>query len=213
MAIYIDSANIEEVTQAVSLGWLYGITTNPTILAQAGTDPLDTLSKLADFNVKEIYYQVHSAELEVMEREARMAGEVLGNRMVIKIPPTSQGFSFAVRMAPKALTCITAIYSVSQALVARSIGARYIAVYVNRATRLLGDGIKMTTDIAKALSGSSTEIIAASLKSPDEAAAASLAGAHHLTLPFNVLMEMTGHPLSRQAVEEFDEKGIYISPG
>jgi len=213
LAIYIDSANIKEVTQAVSLGWLYGITTNPTILAQAGTDPLDTLSKLADFNVKEIYYQVHSAELEVMEREARMAGEVLGNRMVIKIPPTSQDLSFAVRMAPTALTCITAIYSVSQALVARSIGARYIAVYVNRATRLLGDGIKMKPDIAKPLSGSSTEIIAASLKSPDEAAAASLAGAHHLTLPFNVLMEMTGHPLSRQAVEEFDEKGIYISPG
>lgn len=212
MSLYIDSAKLDEVSQAVAQGWLYGITTNPTILAQGGAEPLATLSSLSKFDVQEIYYQVSSEEPAQMKKEAAQAREVLGDRLVVKIPPTKAGFQFAARIAPEQKVCITAIYSPSQAIVARQTGARYIAVYVNRATRLIGDGFKVTAEIAAVLAGGPTEILAASLKSPQEAVAAYNAGAPHLTLPFDVLMALTENPFSAQAVDQFNQQGVYL-PG
>lgn len=211
MALYVDSANYDQVSQAVAQGWLYGITTNPTILAQGGDDPHETLSHLSGFDVKEIYYQVSSEDPEKMQKEADRARKILGDKLVVKIPPTNAGFAFAARIAPRQTACITAIYSPSQAIVARQAGARYIAVYVNRATRLIGDGMKVVADIAAVLAGGPTEILAASLKSPQEAVAAHMAGAPHLTLPFEVLMRLTENPFSTDAVDQFNAKGAYLT--
>lgn len=145
-----------------------------------------------------------------MQKEVEQAREILGDKLVVKIPPTKAGFGFAARIAPKQLACITAIYAPSQAIVARQTGARYIAVYVNRATRLIGDGMQVTSDIASVLAGGPTEILAASLKSPQEAVAAHQAGAPHLTLPFEVLMDLTENPFSIEAVNQFNEQGKYL---
>jgi transaldolase len=108
---------------------------------------------------------------------------------------------------------VTAVYTVAQAAVAREAGAKYIAVYVNRATRLLGDGLGLVARMAGVLRGSPTEILAASLKSPEEAAAALLAGADHLTLPLEILEAMTTDDLSLQTAEEFRQKGVGILDG
>ena len=81
---------------------------------------------------------------------------------------------------------------------------RYIAVYVNRATKLLGDGLSLITGMAGVLKGSQTQILAASLKSPTEASAAILSGADHITLPFDVLNTLTYHENSEEAVNQFD---------
>ena len=102
---------------------------------------------------------------------------------------------------------VTGIYHPAQAIVAVEAGAKYAIAYVHRATRLLGDGLKLVREMAKVVEGSGTEILAASIKSPDEAVATLLAGANHLTLPFSVLQAMTTHSLSEQTFKEFNEKG------
>jgi len=102
---------------------------------------------------------------------------------------------------------VTAIYSASQAVVSEFARAKYARSYVNRATRLLGDGFALVQDMADVLKKTNTEILAPSIKSPSEAVKTLLAGPHHLTLPFDVLQAMTVHELSQQTVDEFAKNG------
>jgi len=210
MAIYLDSAIIPEAREAVELGWLYGITTNPTLLAKSQLPPTETYRQLAMLPIQEVYYQVSATDLPQMHKEIKTAQALLGNKLVVKIPPTRPGFRLAAEISEEHKTCITAIFDPAQALAAQAAGANYIAVYVNRATKWMGDGLRLTRAIAEVLTGSKTEILAASLKSTDEVVAAHNAGAHHLTLPLKVLNEMTASSHSSKAVEEFMSSGIFL---
>ncbi len=95
----------------------------------------------------------------------------------------------------------------AQAVLAALVGAAYVAPYVSRLTRHLGDGPAIVREMAAVVRGSRTRIIAASLKSSSEAVAALLAGAHDVTLPLDLILAMGEHELSRQAIEEFDAAG------
>jgi transaldolase len=154
-----------------------------------------------------IFYQLTSNSFETSIAEAHQALELLEKQLVIKLPPTELGFKLCAELSSRIPCCPTAIYSPAQALVAREAGAQYLAVYVNRATRLMGDGLKLVEDIATVLEGSQTKLLAASLKSPDEATLAFLAGAQHLTLPYSTLKEMSRHPLSDEAIQQFNFEG------
>ena len=208
MAIYLDSAIIEEARQAKKMGWAYGVTTNPTLMAKAGVTPEVVLRELAALEFHQVYYQLVSQNMEDMLIEARIAAEIVKNGLICKIAPTENGFRFVAKYGNEIPCCVTAIFDPAQALVAREAGARYIAVYVNRATKQLGDGPALVRDLANVLAGSQTEIVAASLKSTNEAVDAFVAGAQHLTVPFEVLMGLSTHPVSEQTIEQFNVEGI-----
>jgi transaldolase len=209
--IYLDSALIKEAEVAVNLGWVKGITTNPTLLAKSDLSPEVTLKQLAVISPGELYYQLCANDFEKAIAEGRKAYEIIGEKTVLKIPATEIGFKVTAYLSREITCSVTAIYSAAQAAVAREAGAKYAIAYVNRATRLLGDGLALVGEMAEVLRGSNTEILAASLKSPTEAAAALQAGAHHLTLPLEVLRAMTTHELSTKTVEEFRQQGIGIN--
>jgi len=208
MSILIDTADIEHAKAAQETGWVHGITTNPILLSNADSSASDTLQQLAELNVGLLFYQLTSTCREDMLKEAQRAKEIAGDQLVLKLPPTKQGFQIIPYLPSDVTCCITAIYSVAQALVARESSVRYIAVYVSRATKLLGDGMSLVTEISRILQGSQTQLIAASLKSPMEASSAILAGADHLTLPFDVLSQLTYHEYSEDAVNDFNENGL-----
>ena len=199
---------IEDARQAKNLGWVYGVTTNPTLMAKAGIAPEVVLRELAALEFHQVYYQLVSQNMEDMLIEARIAAEIVKNGLICKIAPTENGFRFVAKYGNEIPCCVTAIFDPAQALVAREAGARYIAVYVNRATKQLGDGPALVRDLANVLAGSQTEIVAASLKSTKEAVDAFVAGAQHLTVPFEVLMGLSTHPLSEQTIEQFNAEGI-----
>jgi transaldolase len=209
MAIYIDSAIVQEVEAARSLDWVRGVTTNPVLLAKVGGEAREVLSALARLKMGSLFYQLVSPSLDGMFEEMQLAAEVVGPSLVLKVPPTEHGFRF-VAQCREVPCCVTAIFSPAQALIASEVNARYLAVYVNRATRLMGDGLKLVKDVADILKHSQTEIIAASLKSSEEACASLSTGAHHLTLPYEVLMNFTRHPFTEQTLAEFQAKGIGI---
>ena len=210
MSIYIDSAITKEVEAVRSLGWVRGVTTNPVLLARAGCDAQTILTDLAHLNMGLLFYQLVSPTLDGMIAEMRLAANIAGSALVLKVPPTQAGFQFAGQCR-KFPCCVTAVYSPSQALIASEVRARFVAVYVNRATRLMGDGLKLVRDVAEILKHSETEIIAASVKSADEACAALAAGAHHLTLPYEVLTSLMAHPLTEQTVAEFQAAGLGLT--
>ncbi len=189
---------------------MYGVTTNPSLMAKAGVAPEVVLKGLAELEFHQVYYQLVSQNMEDMLIEARKAAEIVKSGLILKIAPTENGFRFVAKYGKEIPCCVTAIFDPAQALVAREAGARYIAVYVNRATKQLGDGLALVGDLAKVLAGSQTEILAASLKSTQEAVDAFLAGAQHITVPFDVLAGLSTHPLSAQTVEQFNAEGVGI---
>jgi len=207
MSIFIDSANLTHIQRTTELGWVKGITTNPLILAKAGTDISTVLSALKSFNTGPIFYQLTATSFDSMINEAHQALAILEKQLVVKLAPNELGFKVCSELSSRMPCCPTAIYSPAQALIAREAGAQYIAVYVNRASRLLGDGIQLVRELAEVLSGSHTELLAASLKSPAEAVSANNAGAQHLTLPYKTLMAMTNNEFSDEAIKEFGENG------
>lgn len=211
MAFYLDSARRADAEAAHQLGWVRGATTNPTLLAQSDMSPAEALRTLAGLFPGEIFYQLTAPDLEGMLEESQRARQVVGTQLVLKIPATPTGFQAVARLSEETPCAVTAIFSPAQTAVAAAAGARYIIPYVNRSTRLLGDGLALVRAMAEVLQGSGVELLAASFKSTTEAAAALAAGAQHLTLKPEVLHAMAEQELSRQAVAEFARTGTGLA--
>ncbi|MEG4224748.1 transaldolase family protein [Microcoleus sp. N9_B2] len=207
MGIYLDTAIVAEAKEASKFGWLSGITTNPTLLGKSDLAPDVTLKQLAKLIPGEVYYQLTASDFDGMVAEGKAAFELIGQQTVLKVPATAAGFQAVAHLSPEIPCAVTAIYSASQAVVSAEAGAKYAIAYVNRATRLLGDGFALVRDMANVLQRTNTEILAASIKSPEEAVNTLLAGAHHLTLPLDVLQAIAVHELSQQTVDEFAKNG------
>jgi len=213
MAIYIDSAVVEDVQAAREFGWITGITTNPALLAAAPAPVEETLSNLAGLGMRPLFYQLRQPTLELMLEEAEAASAIVGEGLVLKVPPSAIGFRFTAERMTKRPICITAVFSPAQVAVAAAAGATYIAIYVNRATRLIGDGLHLLRQAVSIAAGSQTEVLAASLKSPAEVTDALIAGAMHVTAPLPVLTAMMENKQSAKAMEQFDADGVGLSIG
>jgi len=205
----LDSARIEEVQKAVELGFLSGVTTNPTIVAKVKGQPKDIIRQICEISPGPVFYQVTAKTATEREREGREFFGINPEKVVLKIPATTENMALMARLSLDIPCAATAVYSGHQTLVACEAGARYVIPYVNRSSRLLGDGCRLVAEMAAVLkaTGRSAEILAASIKSADEATQAILAGANHLTLPVDILLSLGNHPLSDAAIEEFGRAG------
>jgi transaldolase len=142
--------------------------------------------------------------------DKRLFGEAVPGlrpgRVGLKIPCTYENLSLVSEVVKSGYkVALTAIFSLPQVYLAYQAGAQYVIPYVNRSTRLLGDGIDRVCQMRAVIDadGAHMQILAASIKSADEAIAALLAGAHHLSLPLALIESMGEHALSYQAIEEF----------
>jgi transaldolase len=204
MAIFLDSGIHSEVKEAMAWGFVAGITTNPALLAASGDVSLNALKQLCKMVPGRVFYQLMSRDLDSMIREAQAAFSIGPSQIVLKVPCTLSGLQAVARLSLETPCAVTALFSPAQAYLASEAGARYLISYLNRSTRLLGDGVALVKAMAAVLGNSSTELVAASIKSPAEAVAALNAGADHLAVPFEVIKRMSHHPLTQQALEEFD---------
>jgi transaldolase len=234
VAIYLDSAIPEEAKRAASLGFVQGITTNPKLLAEVPRAPREVLRELCHICSGTVFYQLTAEsvsqrleeaeqilllndefkqmEQEALEKQAQglgTGGEVLFpglGRVGLKIPASTDNMALVAAFSARgAQVAVTTLFSLAQAYVACEAGATYLLPYVNRTTRLRGDGAAFVRDLARVCEsvGQGTEILAASVKSPEEAVLTLLAGAHHISMPLPVLLAMGHDPLSEQAVSDF----------
>jgi transaldolase len=205
MAIYLDSAQLDDVRQARQLGFVAAVTTNPTLIAQTGRPGLDVLRDILEMTAGPVFYQVTGTTVARRREQGWEAHQVAPGRVVVKIPVTTENMPLAAELAAGGVTCaLTAVASPAQAYLATQVSARYIAPYVSRLTRDLGDGVAIVRDMARLVAGTPTEILAASLKTVDETVAALLAGAHHVTLPLDLILALGEHELSQQAIAQFN---------
>jgi len=207
MQLLLDSAIIDDARQAAGWGWVSGATTNPTLLAKSGLPPAKTLRKLGKFFKGPIFYQLTGESMEAMKEEAKLAEELLGRQLVLKIPATALGFQAAARFSKKYAVVITSVFTAAQALVAHASGAQYALYYHNRAKRLLPDGAELAKKLIDVLAHTDTRVVAASLKSPEELMEARLAGVSILSAPFEVLARLPMNEHSDAAVLKFKKSG------
>lgn len=205
MALYLDSADLNDVQQAMALGFVLGVTTNPTLIAKVGRPGLDVLRDLLRLTQGPVFYQVTAETVEGRAAQAREAASLAPERVVIKIPATTENIALAARLTDRErVRCaITAVSSPAQAYLAVQAGVEFAIPYVNRLTRQLGDGIAVLREVAAIVQGSCTRVLAASLKTPDEVVAAVLAGAHDVTVPLGVILALGEHELSYKAIADF----------
>jgi transaldolase len=204
MALFLDSADVEDVRQAMALGFVAGVTTNPTLIAQVGREGLAVLRDILSLTTGPVFYQVTAETVEGRAAQAREAAVLAPDRVFVKIPATTENLSMAARLAGETIRCaITAVSHPSQAYLAAMAGAAYAIPYVNRLTRQLGDGIAILRDCAAIVHSTPTRVLAASLKSTDEVVAALLGGAQDVTIPLDLLLKMGEHELTHQAIADF----------
>ncbi|HTX78620.1 MAG TPA: transaldolase family protein [Longilinea sp.] len=204
MALFLDSAIMDDVRSAMQLGFVTGVTTNPSLIAKAGRPGLMVLRDILDATHGPVFYQVTADAVEERMSQARKAAEFNPQRVIVKIPATTENIAMAYRLTKEGIVCcVTAVSSSAQAYLSAQAGAAYAVPYVNRLTRQLGDGIAVLRDCKAVVAGTSTKILAASLKSPEEVVAAVIAGADDITIPLDVIMKLGDHPLSQKAIEDF----------
>jgi transaldolase len=205
MALFLDSADVKEAERAMQMGFVAGITTNPTLVAPTGRQAYDVISELCSICRGPVFHQLTASSLPEMQEEAERFHAIAPGRVVMKIPCNLVGLQLTSQLSDAIPCALTAVFSAAQTYLACEADARYAIPYVNRTTRLCGDGIALVCQMAGIVerAGSGTEIVAASLKTSAEVVEAILNGAHHVTLPLQLIEEMAGHQLSELAIEEF----------
>jgi TalC/MipB family fructose-6-phosphate aldolase len=219
MALYIDSAFLDDITTIAQTIPLAGATTNPTILRAARErgqqlDHLEVLTTLLKLLDGTIFMQPGASAEKEMYLQAMAYIQMAPQRVVPKIPMTAAGVRVARRLKQNGFRIsFTAVTSVSQAYIAALVGADFVIPYYGR---LANAGIPPTQRISEmaavlAKAALPTRILAASIKSPLDATSALLAGAHDLTVSPQVLSSMPIDPLSEDAVARFQEDWLTLN--
>lgn len=214
MSIFIDSAIQSEVIGALEMGYVAGVTTNPLLMAKQPLPWRKALSDICDICRGPVYYQIDTMKERDFEPATMEIAEISRGQIIIKLPASPSYFKLASKISDKVECCMTAVYSEAQLLAAAAAGAKHVAVYVSRISKFHAagdpsspvDGISLIGSMRNIVDRSSlgVRILAASLKSPDECAAAMSAGAHDITASLDVLGAFTTHPLSDKALEDFE---------
>ena len=212
MKIFIDTANVEEIRKANEMGVICGVTTNPSLIAKEGRVFKEVVTEIASIVDGPISAEVISLEADKMVEEALELSKIHKN-IVIKIPMTAEGLKAVSILSKNGIkTNVTLIFSPSQALLAARAGASYVSPFVGRLNDISSDGNKLVESIAAIfdIHGITTEIIAASIRSPEDVADAALSGAHIATIPYKVICQMIKHPLTDAGIERFlkDWEGV-----
>lgn len=205
--LYVDSADTERVGAMLRSGLVHGVTTNPTILERHGrtvSDLPELYRRWADDGAREVFFQAWGEDAtELRACAERLAG--LGERVAVKIPATPEGFAAAAAVAAVGTpVLLTAVYSIAQALAAASIGVAYIAPYLGRMRDAGMDADAIIPAMQEVCAGAGTDVLLASLRTPDDIVALRLAGIRLFTAAPAVLDEALRHEVSASSAAEFE---------
>lgn len=207
MKFFIDTANVEDIKKANDMGVICGVTTNPSLIAKEGKNFNDVIKEITSIVDGPISGEVKATTIkaEDMIVEAREIAKIHKN-MVVKIPMTIEGLKAVKILSKEGIkTNVTLIFSANQALLAARAGATYVSPFLGRLDDISTDGLELIRTIADifATHDIDTEIISASVRHPIHVTECALAGADIATVPYNVIEQMTKHPLTEQGIEKF----------
>ncbi|MGI5902142.1 MAG: fructose-6-phosphate aldolase [Desulfitobacteriia bacterium] len=205
MRIFLDSANLEEISKAWEMGVISGVTTNPTLVAKEKTDFHTLICRIAEIVSGPISAEVLALDYEGILAEARALAAINSN-IVVKIPISEEGLRAIKTLSREEIaTNATLVFNAIQALLAARAGATYVSPFLGRLDDIGENGLNALADIREIFNvhGLDCKIIAASIRNPVHVLEAAKIGADFATIPFGVLKRLLGHPLTTSGIERF----------
>lgn len=205
MKFFIDTANIKEIKEAAALGMIDGVTTNPSLIAKEGRQFRELIEEICSIVDGPISAEVISLETKKMVKEARELSKIHEN-IVIKIPMAKDGLKATRILTQEGIKVnTTLIFSAVQALLAAKAGSTYVSPFVGRLDDVSHYGMELVEQILTIYENYDfdTEVIVASIRNPLHVLEAALMGADVATIPFNVIEQLTRHPLTDVGIKRF----------
>ena len=205
MKFFIDTANIEEIRKAWELGVIDGVTTNPSLIAKEGKDPVQILKTICSIVKGPVNGEVVGITADEMLREAKALAGIHKN-IVVKIPMIEEGLKAVRKLSSMGIkTNVTLIFSANQALLAAKAGASYVSPFVGRLDDISHQGMDVVADIMEIYENYlfETEVIVASVRNPLHVLEAARMGAHIATIPYAVISQLAKHPLTDAGLAKF----------
>lgn len=205
MKFFIDTANIDEIKQANQMGMVDGVTTNPSLIAKEGRDFEETIREICQIVNGPVSAEVIGLDADQMVEEARTLANIHEN-VVVKIPMTAEGIKATRTLHGEGIkTNVTLVFSPLQALMAAKAGATFVSPFIGRLDDQAQDGLILIEQIMEIYDNYAfdTEVIVASVRNPIHVLESALIGAHIATVPLNVLMKFTQHPLTEKGLKAF----------
>lgn len=205
MKIFIDSGDLNEIRDAVAMGVVDGVTTNPTLVAKAGRPLPALIAEICEIVDGPISAEVISTDLEGILREGRSLAKIHKN-VVVKVPLIAEGIKAVKVFSQEGIkTNVTLCFSATQGLLAAKAGATYISPFIGRIDDIGGDGMVLIRQLVQIYKNYDfqTQVLAASIRHPVHVVEAALAGAHVGTLPHKVILQLLQHPLTKSGLEQF----------
>jgi transaldolase len=205
MKFFLDTANIDEIKDAHSMGMVDGVTTNPSLIAKEGRDFETVIKEICEIVDGPISAEVISTDTEGMLKEARhLAG--LHQNIVVKIPMTVEGIKATCQLTKEGIkTNVTLVFSPLQALMAAKAGATYVSPFLGRLDDISQDGLQLIEQIVEIYANYAyeTEVIVASVRNPLHVLDSAMIGADIATIPYSVLGKFAAHPLTDKGLKAF----------
>ncbi len=205
MKFFIDTANIDEIKKAWELGVIDGVTTNPSLIAREGSEPVKLLKAICGIVNGPVSAEVIGITADVMIKEARSLSKI-HNNIVIKIPMIEEGLKAVKKLSGLGIkTNVTLVFSATQALLAAKAGATYVSPFIGRLDDISHVGIDLVREIVEIYDNYmfGTEIIVASIRNPLHVLDAARIGADIATIPYSVITHLIKHPLTDIGLEKF----------
>ena len=213
MRILLDTANLDDIRYFNTYYPIEGVTTNPTILTKEGGDPVAQLKAIREIigDDKELHIQVTEKEFDKIIEEARAIVDCFGINTFVKIPVTDVGLRVTKHLSDRGIgVTVTAVLTAAQAMLASNAGASYVAPYISRSENLCADGVGTVADIADIfeVSGTDTQILAASFKTAKEVLDVAVEGCHAATIGPSIMKILLSHTTTDTSITGFEKDWI-----
>jgi transaldolase len=209
MKFFIDTANVDEIRQAASLGILDGVTTNPSLLSKeirrTGKRDREILEEICQLVDGPVSAEIMSLEADKMVVDARDLAKIHPN-ITVKVPMVRDGILAVRTLRDEGIhTNVTLVFSVSQAILAAKAGATFVSPFIGRLDDVSHVGMDLVEEILAVYDNYDfeTEVLVASIRHPLHVAEAALIGADVATIPFAVIEKLAHHPLTDVGIRKF----------
>jgi transaldolase len=205
MKFFIDTANLEQIKKGLEMGMVDGVTTNPSLIAKEDKPFEEILKDILAVVDGPVSAEVVSLEAEGMVEEAKVLA-AMGDNIVIKIPMIIEGIKAVKQLTALDIkTNVTLVFSAAQALLAAKAGATYVSPFVGRLDDIGTPGMEVIAEIMNIFHnyGIDTEVIVASVRSPQHVMESAALGADIATIPLKVIEQLAKHPLTDIGIEQF----------
>lgn len=205
MKFFIDTANIDEIKKGMEMGMVDGVTTNPSLIARETKPFKKILTEICKIVDGPVSAEVVSLDAAGMVKEGRTLAKI-DDKIVIKVPMITEGLKAVKLFAAEGIkTNVTLVFSATQALLAAKAGASFVSPFVGRLDDISAPSMDLVGDIVTIYDnyGYQTEIIVASVRSPQHVLEAALIGADIATIPLKVIEQLARHPLTDAGMAQF----------